>query len=368
MVRTRGACDRRDHLTDAGGLSVSKNLRMLRVARGLLRDHRQRDVGAFRQEIIGLQIDLMPFGARIDHVVFAVGERIRSAENERGAHVVVHVQVVVLQMQMRTVEIIVADIGEKRCKLRGADRIETARAKDALLARVRGRMQRALREDQQRRRVVVRNRAVRIGRAERVVVLRVDHAPLQRSVFVTGAEAICVVVGEAGGIAEAVFGRGLQPAIVGCHVLHRVLYANVVIAVVVVADVHAVARDDHRAHVIVHCVVLTAEGQRTVGFAGESDERLPAKFAAVLRRGAGHHVEAVLQLEDRARAAAQVLDALQTPAWVLIGARECLPRVLAALIGRITDARRNQAIQRHAALRMGNAGERAGDRERGELE
>jgi hypothetical protein len=99
------------------------------------------------------------------------------------------------------------------------------------------------------------------------------------------------------------------------------LHAQVVVAIVVVADVHAVTGDNYGPS-----RSLTASYWRprvSVPLsARQAHVRLAAEQAAALRRRARHHVETVLQHEDGLGAVAQVFLPAETDARVLIRAAQ----------------------------------------------
>lgn len=113
-------------------------------------------------------------------------------------------------------------------------------------------------------------------------------------------------------------------------------------------------------------IVLAAERHGAVGAAPEADDGLAAEFAPALAERAGADVEAVLELEQRGQAAAEILDAAQPPAAARqVAAAELheARRVAAVRVLRVVDvcdARVGDAVQRDAALCV-----RAGGDERG---
>ena len=130
------------------------------------------------------------------------------------------------------------------------------------------------------------------------------------------------------------------------------MHAQVVVAIVIVADVHAVTGDDDRTQQVLDGFVLAAQGQRPLVVAGQAHVRLAAKQAAALRRRARHDIEAVFQHEDRLGAVAQVFLAAETDARILIRAAQRMRAAAVTFIRDIADTGRQQAIHLHAALRL----------------
>ena len=249
----------------------------------------------------------------------------------------------------------VAHVGVQRAKLGPAHIIKASRAGDGLAVHA-GALDGALVEDQQGTAVVVADGAIRRIGAVRVIHLRVGDGPAEGIDLVAGAHAVdAVAVGVCRVFAEAVQARERQVADVRADIFDGILHAQVVVAIVVVADVHAVTGDDHRAQQILDGFILAAQGQGALVIARQAHVRLAAEQTAALRRRARHHIKTVFQHEDGLGAVAQVFLAAEADTGILIRAAQRMRAAAVTLIRHIADTGRQQAIHLHAALRLRRA-------------
>ena len=114
----------------------------------------------------------------------------------------------------------------------------------------------------------------------------------------------------------------------------------------------AVAGDHDRAEIVLDRFVLATQRQRAKVGVAQADIRQAAEQATVLRCGAGHHVEAVLQIEDGLGAAAQIFLAAEADTRILIGAAQGFQVMRTALVGEVADAAGNQTVNFKLALCM----------------
>ena len=105
-------------------------------------------------------------------------------------------------------------------------------------------------------------------------------------------------------------------------------------------------------------VVLTTQRDRTV-LARQADVSLTTEHQAALTELAAVHVETVFEGEDRLQAATEVFGAAQAEAAALHHAAGHAVQMLAARVVVEEQAFIDDAVKRHAALRMGSASKRA---------
>ncbi|KAG0189720.1 hypothetical protein DFQ28_003043 [Apophysomyces sp. BC1034] len=213
-----------------------------------------------------------------------------------------------------------------------------------------------------------RGRHVRVAIAERdcasvrttsVVQLRIGGRHVQRTVRIRCTDAPCAVVRKlACRIAETIQAAELHAIIVRARVLDGVLDRERVVEIIVVERVARevvaipVASRRQRREIVDDRIVLTTQRQRTVLIAAQPDIGLPIEDRAAFSILPVIQVKAVLQLEDRVQASAEILIATQTEIGVRHRAARLLPIAVAELIIRIDESCIERAIKRHAALRV----------------
>ena len=95
----------------------------------------------------------------------------------------------------------------------------------------------------------------------------------------------------------------------------------------------------------------------------QTDPRLRAETIAGESLGSVIQKESLLQLEDRMQAATEILRTLEAEDRVLRRAAHFLPVAMPTLIVRVDQSCINEAIERHAALRMRRNSKGAGKRD-----
>ncbi|CAM2152600.1 hypothetical protein PT2222_290012 [Paraburkholderia tropica] len=344
-------------------------VRVDRAARRLLIARERVDVGALREEVVAAEAELVV--ARVHAVAATLRVVVAEADHGDGRDLVVHEQLSRVELRVavragRALVVRVVDVAVGETEGHRAVAVVAHRADD---------LQRVRRDEaaRDRRRVDV-DVGVRVqavegrSRAAVAVCLEVARAEAERTVVVRGRDGPRLTRAHAARLAaERVHRADLQAGVVWARVLDRVAGAVAVVVVVHVArrGERGAERDvvGHRLQQVDQRIVLTTQRDRAALRRIQADHRGTAEQTAALARLAVIDIEAALDLEDRGEAAAQVFRALQAPQVRRHVARHHLERVArtvaALLIAEERDGRVECTVERDAALRVRDAGDRS---------